>query len=76
MAKGFSMEAYIPNFYKNKADVFFVSKFLESDRASGVEYDKLEGLSRLLIAYRTKKTMSNISALKQKAGWLPCHQPK
>ncbi|MGB3222004.1 MAG: putative beta-lysine N-acetyltransferase [Desulforhopalus sp.] len=56
MAKGFSMEAYIPNFYKNQSDVFFVSKFLESDRASGGEYDKLEGLSRLLIAYRTKKT--------------------
>ena len=56
IAKGFSMEAYIPNFYKNKADVFFVSKFLDADRASGVEHDQLEGLSRLLIAYRTKKT--------------------
>ncbi|MBU0674362.1 MAG: putative beta-lysine N-acetyltransferase [Proteobacteria bacterium] len=57
MAKGFAMEAYIPNFYKNRADVFFVSKFLDAERASGGEYDKLEGLSRLLIAYRTKKTV-------------------
>ena len=44
---GFMMEAYIPRFYREKEAVFFLSKFLDSDRLLGVEHDSLEALAGL-----------------------------
>ncbi len=46
---GYVLEAYIPKFYKNKEDVFFVSKFLTTDRLLNVEGKQLTDLSKLLL---------------------------
>jgi putative beta-lysine N-acetyltransferase len=48
ISNGFFVEAHIPGFYKGTADVFFVSKFLNSDRLMEIETDQLENLSRML----------------------------
>ncbi len=45
---GFLMEASIPGFYREKDAVFFLSKFLDSDRLLGVEHGRLEELAGLL----------------------------
>jgi len=45
---GFLMEASIPRFYREKEAVFFLSKFLDSDRLLGVEHGRLEELAGLL----------------------------
>jgi len=45
---GYVLEAYIPKFYNNKDDVFFVSKFLNSDRLINVEKNQLSDLSKFL----------------------------
>ncbi len=45
---GFILEAAIPQFYSDDEDVFFISKFLDSDRLLGIEKDKLNGLGQLL----------------------------
>lgn len=47
-AHGYVLEAYIPKFYNNKEDVFFVSKFLNPDRLLNVEASQLSGLTKLL----------------------------
>ena len=47
-ANGFILEAAIPQFYKDDEDVFFISKFLSSDRLLHIEKDKLNGLGHLL----------------------------
>ncbi len=47
-ANGFILEAAIPQFYNDNEDVFFISKFLDSDRLLGIEKDKLNGLGQLL----------------------------
>lgn len=47
-ADGYSLEAYIPKFYNAIGDVFFVSKFLNSDRLLSIETSKLAELSTLL----------------------------
>ena len=40
-ANGYILEAYIPGFYNNLHDVFFVSKFLNSDRLLNIENKQL-----------------------------------
>jgi putative beta-lysine N-acetyltransferase len=47
-ADGYILEACIPKFYNNKDDVFFVSKFLNTDRQLNVEKNQLIDLSKLL----------------------------
>lgn len=55
-ANGFIMEATIPKFYNQNDDVFFVSKFLDSDRSSNVEKEQLSTLSNLLCDKPNKKS--------------------
>lgn len=47
-ANGFILEAYIPKFYANRNDVFFVSKFPDSDRLLAVEKNQLLRFKQLL----------------------------
>lgn len=47
-ANGYILEAYIPKFYKNRDDLFFVSKFLNSDRLLNIEVNELSKLNQLL----------------------------
>ncbi len=47
-ANGFLLEAYIPKFYNDTEDVFFVSKYLTSDRILKIERENLDKLSGLL----------------------------
>ncbi len=47
-ANGYLLEAYIPKFYNNLNDVFFVSKFLNSDRLLNIEKEQLLGLYKQL----------------------------
>ncbi len=54
-AEGFFLEAFIPNFYNNKIDVFFVSKFLNSDRLLHIEEESLLDISALLSNSPKKK---------------------
>jgi putative beta-lysine N-acetyltransferase len=56
-ADGYILEAYIPKFYNNTEDVFFVSKFLNSDRLLTIEKNPLSDLSKLLSTkHKIKKT--------------------
>ncbi|MEA1896900.1 MAG: putative beta-lysine N-acetyltransferase [Bacteroidota bacterium] len=48
-SNGFLLEASIPRFYNNQEDVFFVSKFLSSDRLLDIENSQLQKLSKLLL---------------------------
>jgi len=54
-ADGYILEAYIPKFYNNKNDVFFVSKFLNPERLLNAEKEQLLGLSKQLSDKPTKK---------------------
>lgn len=54
-ANGYILEATIPKFYNNKDDVFFVSKFLNSNRLLNIEKDQLSILSDLLDEKPKKK---------------------
>lgn len=47
-ADGYILEAFIPKFYNNEDDVFFVSKFLNSNRFLNLEKNQLSDLSELL----------------------------
>lgn len=62
-SNGFLLEASIPGFYNKQEDVFFVSKFLSSDRLLDIENSQLQELSKLLLeksktAKSSKKTVS------------------
>ena len=46
--EGYIFEAFIPKFYKDNDDVFFVSKFLDSDRLLNIEKDQLSKITQLL----------------------------
>ncbi len=50
ISNGFIVEAQIPNFYNNKDAVFFMSKFLNSDRLMRIEHNKLEELAKQIIS--------------------------
>lgn len=52
-ANGFSMEAYIPQFYNGQTDVFFMSKYFDARREAEFERDKLLELSSVLKAQKT-----------------------
>lgn len=54
-ADGYILEAFIPKFYNQKEDVFFVSKFLNSDRLLHIEKEKLKNLNQLLSEIPQKK---------------------
>lgn len=49
IANGYMLEASIPKFYNQQDDVFFMSKFLNSDRLLNVENEQLVLLSDLLV---------------------------
>lgn len=55
LADAYVLEAYIPKFYNNQEDVFFVSKFLNPNRLLNVETNQLSGLSKLLSEKLSKK---------------------
>lgn len=62
-ANGYILEAYIPKFYKNRDDVFFVSKFLNSERLLTIEENELASLKQLLskdhsLKKRVRKSVS------------------
>lgn len=48
IANGFITEAQIPRFFNNTETVFFMSKFLNSDRLLNIENNQLDQLSSLL----------------------------
>ncbi|MGD2034211.1 MAG: putative beta-lysine N-acetyltransferase [Bacteroidales bacterium] len=48
ISNGFIVEAHIPDFYHNRTDVFFLSKFTDSDRLRKIEHNELEALTREL----------------------------
>ncbi|MCU4156114.1 putative beta-lysine N-acetyltransferase [Carboxylicivirga sp. A043] len=60
-ANGFILEAAIPQFYNDEEDVFFISKFLSSDRLLNIEKDKLNGLGQLLYQQKEAKTLTSSS---------------
>lgn len=72
ISNGFIIEAQIPKFYNSKKDVFFMSKFLNSDRLLGIEYEKLKELSELLqtvkpnLKFKKLKSGYNIKKLDSK----------
>jgi len=51
---GYITEAIIPEFYNNKDDVFFVSKFLAADRMRNSENEQFEQLSKMYKGYEGK----------------------
>ena len=55
-AYGYVLEATIPKFYNKKDDVFFVSKFLNTDRLLNIEKEQLSVLSNLLRDKPKKKS--------------------
>ena len=58
---GYLTEAYIPQFFNSDEPVFFVSKFLNSDRLLSIENDRLIELGKLLGSRReTGKKASNL----------------
>jgi len=61
ISDGFILEASVPEFFNKKEDVFFVSKFLSSDRLLFIENSKLEKLSQLLYKNPSKKNREEIS---------------
>ncbi len=62
LADGYIMEAHIPGFYKGKEAVFFLSKYLDSDRLMGVEYASLKELATLLGEKAEKSPKSSTPA--------------
>jgi len=58
LADGFITEAQIPDFYNNRVDVFFMSKFLSADRFLNPEHEHLDDLCQQLIsASPTRKSV-------------------
>lgn len=48
LSGGYVIEGFIPCFYRNKTDVFFVSKFIDRNRRVSIEKPKFSVLSDLL----------------------------
>jgi len=55
---GYLTEAYIPQFYNSHEPVFFVSKFLNSDRLLSIENDRLIELGKMLGSKREAEKKS------------------
>ena len=60
-ANGYLLEAFIPKFYNKQEDVFFVSKFLNSDRLLNIEKAQLLSLNNLLSNKPERKTKKAIN---------------
>ncbi|MBN2486611.1 MAG: putative beta-lysine N-acetyltransferase [Bacteroidales bacterium] len=58
-ANGFILEAFIPLFFANETDVFFVSKFFETQRALSCETEDLKGFSKILSAMPAARLNNN-----------------
>lgn len=56
IANGYITEAHIPGYIRGKTDLFFVSRFLSSDRLRDIENDKLNELSAILRTVHKGKT--------------------
>lgn len=67
IADGYMTEAIIPGFYKGNDAVFFLSKYLDSDRLMHLENEGLEALSELLkeFPHKQKSVNSNGFTIKQ-----------
>ncbi|MDF1575787.1 MAG: putative beta-lysine N-acetyltransferase [Bacteroidales bacterium] len=63
-ADGYITEAFIPGFYQGKEAVFFVSKYLNSDRLLNLENESLTNLSQLLKSSHKQDNMLNNGSLK------------
>lgn len=61
IANGFIVEAQIPEFYDGKEDVFFMSKFLNSDRLMNLENENLEKLTQEFLSF-TESPLKEISS--------------
>lgn len=61
-ANGFVLEAFIPKFYNNKEDVFFVAKFLNAERLMNIETRQLNALSNLLASSPKVETIKKESS--------------
>jgi len=60
-ANGFISEAHIPHFFNGYESVFFMSKFLSSDRLLNIETKELQELSELLKSSNTKSLKVSVS---------------
>ncbi len=60
LSEGYFIEAHIPGYYQNNEAVFFMSKFLNSDRLIYVNYNNLKGLH--CIFKNNKSIQSNVPA--------------
>jgi len=61
---GYLTEAYIPKFYQYNEPVFFLAKYLNSDRLMGVEYAKLVELGNILADNNKEKKQLVMNQLK------------
>jgi putative beta-lysine N-acetyltransferase len=64
-ANGYILEGYIPRFYKDLDDVFFVSKYLNSDRLLNIEVEQLSSLKQLF----TEESDTNKKVRKDTSGY-------
>ncbi len=58
-SEGYLLEAFVPKFYNDVEDVFFVSKFLSSDRLLNLERGNIANLSGLLHENSNPKEVKN-----------------
>lgn len=61
-ANGFILEAHIPRCLNNKEAVFFVSKFLNSDRLLEIETAQLHELSEMFVSSKNKANNGTIGS--------------
>ena len=64
IADGFMTEAMIPGFYKGKESVFFLAKYLDSDRLMNLEDQELAALSDLLKGSHKKEKLPKKAGFK------------
>ena len=65
LSRGYTIEAFIPKFYKNKEDLFFLSKFLNPERLKNIEKEKFINLNNLLADFsKVKSTNTRPSGYK------------
>jgi putative beta-lysine N-acetyltransferase len=64
IADGYMTEAIIPGFYKGTESVFFLAKYLDSDRLMNLENQSLGELSKLLKETRGKEEPTNNNSFK------------
>jgi putative beta-lysine N-acetyltransferase len=57
---------YIPKFFRNKEPVFFLSKYLDSDRLLGIEYNSFQEFGKLLSNNKSNKKPAKKKSIKVK----------